>query len=870
MQYIQLQGQVAADLDLPLEGSYNLFIDTSDNSIKAKDSEGNLSGGGGISLVEISREAIGELVNDSGLTPGAFYKITGAASRSFYDNNEWSYSGMANEIQDGGSTIILQATTTKTLSTKGIGLFYVPNYEDPDNPTAPPDYNYLVWDSTSRLYFTSSFGKFDHDEQVHLYANGSSSLSNVRANIGGNCITLESPDDADFFTNQANYPMSIVGYDSNAWVGVDDYQVTASYVAGDKVIWGGRVWTNRSGSVGNSTGGWPMGQLQLNEADWTKVAFNETDYTLVADLIEYEFEWDNISYRKSKNNVEVTCTHKAWGDYWGYNTMKYFPWGHYQTQNISISNSYLDAFVNYPHDAWASEISFKDYGGFNAHYWGRSTEIYGISSDFGGHMVSLNLGYNTEINTITLGVGARLSDIYTYDNDNGTTALQNIVIGDSAAIDDDSDPIYMYYNSFMEDLILDTNSGITDINLYDGANIRNVKLSNDAYIVGIGLDDYAAFRQVELGISSYIEYMNMGVSACFKRVKLGIDSYINALGIGYNGYFKHIEMGDASHTNCIVVGNNSYFQYVNLGISSTINGINQTAGNSNFEYINVGIDSSIYNIELGIDCSFNHIKLGSDSNINNISIGGGNAYIRHIDIKNTSYFNYITMQDGSYIRRMDIGSDSEISYITLTGGTSISDFKLATTTGTGGFDILASSSLSNFELGQNAGFGGNDITASLSNITLSRGFNNLNNNKTFTGVSGSSLNADYSGNPSNLPYLDIDNRGVVLLDITGFPEETVNYRLNSGEYEGQEIKFVVRNSSGTVYPASTDVRVWCDDLQYPIQYTPTGYVQNSSFAPFAHYDPTFNSGEWVWRPMGKAIWTNGMWVTDAEYYYYYD
>jgi hypothetical protein len=317
---------------------------------------------------------------------------------------------------------------------------------------------------------------------------------------------------------------------------------------------------------------------------------------------------------------------------------------------------------------------------------------------------------------------------------------------------------------------------------------------------------------------------------------------------------------------CNIVGDYSYFQYVNIGIDSYINSINLSAGNSNFEYINVGVDSNISSIVLDPAASFNHITLGTDSSIENISIDAS-AYIRHIDIKNTSHFGYIELQNGAYIRRMDIGTDSEIGDIVLTGGTSISDFQLGVSSGFGSIDLLASSSLSNFDIGQGEGFGGNDITASLSNITLSRGFNNLNNNKTFTGVSGSSLNADYSGNPSNLPYLDIDNRGVVLLDITGFPTETVNYRLNSGEYEGQEIKFVVRNSSGTVYPASTDVRVWCDDLQYPIQYTPTGYVQNSSFAPFAHYDPTFNSGEWVWRPMGNAIWTNGMWVTDAEYYY---
>jgi len=869
MQYIQLQGQVAADLDLPLEGSYNLFIDTSDNSIKAKDSEGNLSGGGGLSLTELTRDEIDVLIASASLTPGAFYKITGVASASFYEANSISYTGYGNEIQDGGTTIILQAATDKTLSKKGIGLFYVPNYENPQVPTAAPDNNYLVWDSTSRLEFSSSFGVFDHDEYVNLYANGSSSYSYIRANIGNNSITLEAPGDEevpspDFFTNPANYPMSIVGDNTDAWAGIIDYYNTASYVAGDCVIWGGRVWQNLSGSVGYKTGGWPYSQLTLNDEDWTKVPFNETNYTIVADLIEYEFEWDNISYRKGANNVEVRCDGRLMLDEWGYNMIKYFPWGHYGTQNISISNSYLDAFVNYPHDAYASEIKFADYGGFNAHYWGRETEIYNISSDFGGHMVSLNLGYHTIINKITLGKNARISDIYTYDNENGWfTALYKITLSNGAAIDDNGDNIYMYNGSYMQRLILEDNANITDINLYKESGIEDSKLGTYSYINSIALNDYADFRQVELGNSSYIQNINTDVSACFKRVKLGIDSNISYISIGYNGYFKHVEMGDESSIYCNQIGDNSYFRYVNLGINSQIYLINQTAGSSNFEYINIGVDSSIYDIELGVAGSFNHITLGSDSSINNIDASGSvNAYVRHIDIKNSTLFGEISMEDGSYIRRMDIGTDSEVGGITLTGGTSISDFSILNDSGFGGFDILASSSLSNFEIGQDSGFCCSDITSSMNGVTISRGFNNFRNNQTFTGISGSAFTQQ-----SDLPYIDFSTKGVVVLDITDFPEDTVNYRLADGDYEGQEITFVIRNNSVPVLPAPTDVRIWADHLQYPIHMNEYGYVTYCSFVPFAHYDPTYDGGNWIWRTMGKAIWTNGAWVTDAELYY---
>jgi len=849
MQYIQLQGQVAAELDLPIEGGFNLFIDTSDNSIKAKDFEGNLTGGG-LSLIEVTRGEVGQLVLSSSLTPGTFYKITGVASASFYEANSISYTGYGNEIQDGGTTIILQAATDKTLSKKGIGLFYVPNYENPNVPTAPPDTNYLVWDSTSRLEFSSSFGVFDHEEYVNLYANGSSSYSNLRANIGNNSITLEAPGNEevpspDFFTNPANYPMSIVGDNTDAWAGISGPYEVASYNVGDCVIWGGRVWQNRSGSLGYTTGGWPFEQLTLNNDDWTKVPFNEISYTIVADIIEYEFEWDNISYRKGANNVEVRCDAKLMLDYWGYNTMKYFPWGHYGTQNISISNSYLDAFVNYPHDAYASEIKFADYGGFNAHYWGRETEIYNISSDFAGHMVSLNLGYHTIINKITLGKNARISDIYTYDNENGGyTALYKITLSTGTSIDDYENNIYMYNGSYMKRLILEDNANITDINLYKESHIEDSKLGINSYIASIALNDYADFRQVELGNSSYIEYINADVSACFKRVKLGIDSYINYIGIGVNGYFKHVEMGDESSIFCNLIGNNSFFRYVNLGIHSKIYSIDQSAGNSYFEYINTGIDSDIYNIDLGSYSYFENINTGVGSSIYNIS--------QEETFLADTTASYTIPSTSSYFQNTNIGINSNISSIWMGSNTSLNNFEVANEGGLGLLILSESVDLTLFKIGQDYGFGEMVFSSSLSNITIERGFSNLMNTAT------QSLDASVGGNGS--PLINFYNRNIITIDITG-ATTPYSYDLPDGDYEGQELTFVAKSDgSHSIFPY--DINIWTNKLV--VSGLDWGLENHSGsyygIRPFAKYDGT----NWNWKNATKVIWTGGVWVTDAE------
>ena len=128
MQYIQLQGQVAAELDTPLAGGFNLFVDASDNTIKVKDSQGNLAGGG-ISLIEITRAELLTAIGDEELVPGAFYKISGVATGS-----------PENFLQQGGTTIILQAINSSLISSKGFGLFWNPNYDTID-----------VWDNTFRL-----------------------------------------------------------------------------------------------------------------------------------------------------------------------------------------------------------------------------------------------------------------------------------------------------------------------------------------------------------------------------------------------------------------------------------------------------------------------------------------------------------------------------------------------------------------------------------------------------------------------------------------------------------------------------------------------------------------------------------------------
>ncbi len=95
MQYIQLQGQVAADLDSPINGAFNLFIDTADGTIKAKDSDGNLTSAGG-GMVETTYSEISASFVAGTLTAGTYYKITDF--KTCYDQPDYDYMGQSIQV----------------------------------------------------------------------------------------------------------------------------------------------------------------------------------------------------------------------------------------------------------------------------------------------------------------------------------------------------------------------------------------------------------------------------------------------------------------------------------------------------------------------------------------------------------------------------------------------------------------------------------------------------------------------------------------------------------------------------------------------------------------------------------------------------
>jgi hypothetical protein len=118
MQYIQLQGQDPEEINIPAEGSFNLFFDSVNNSIVVKDHNGNVINSGG-GITEVSYEELYTLGDTGSFVPGKFYLITDY--RTCYDQPNWDSQGnpivVGNyKVADVEEPLIVLATSIDTLS----------------------------------------------------------------------------------------------------------------------------------------------------------------------------------------------------------------------------------------------------------------------------------------------------------------------------------------------------------------------------------------------------------------------------------------------------------------------------------------------------------------------------------------------------------------------------------------------------------------------------------------------------------------------------------------------------------------------------------------------------------------------------------
>ena len=630
MQYIQLQGQVAAELELPLNGSYNLFIDTTDNTIKAKDSDGTITGGGN-SLTELTKTQLDASIASGSLIPGTFYKITNVATGS-----------SDNTIQEGGTTIILQASTTSSLNPKGVGLFWNPKYYNPQTDLG----EYEVWNPTFEFELDRYYNdvSFDMEEQLNLDAPCNITL---RPNILDNTAIAVLTDNSQapfFLDTQENYSILFNGDNTGITGSLTNLlNGPTSFTVGSKVIWGGRVWTNLNGNLGDS-----IGYFELDNTEWQVVSYNSTDYNLVADIIEYDYTNNNICYRKDvTNNIEVFSN---WWEMDGNtNYIKGFPWGHPTIHNVSLENTYSDNLINFPNYNEIDGMYMKSNSRFGANYWGKYNRFYDIVGETDSRISNLSLGKWTTFKRIKMGINSNIGGydpLYVVGNDGNT--ITDITMG----INSNIYGLDMYQYSYLDNIIMGDNSEIYNMNMHYDTRIQNIDMGLDTSLNSISFGNGSYLNNTNLDASSYISSLNLDVNAEMYNISLGRNSYIEYSSLGTNCSIYDISMGIDSYMNCNTLRNDG-------GNSSTLNNIS------------LGDNSSVYSVQLYGSTYMQNINALNSCGFGNLTITGSNSYISNFQLDQGSGFGSFTID----------GSQSSVG---------LNLFKIGQDNGFGGSDVTSS------------------------------------------------------------------------------------------------------------------------------------------------------------------------------------
>lgn len=169
MQYIQLQSQDPNSLNTPLVGSFNIFVDQTDNNLKVRNSDGEVYGGD--NYKELTYSGLVNTITTSGLSVGSFYLITNF--RTCYDQPDFNYVGNSittgNYKQSAVQPIIVFATSVSTISSEA----YQPTYP---NDKIKYDWTYSVTETTNGVAYgriTERIDEFnnrtDYDHRTILF-----------------------------------------------------------------------------------------------------------------------------------------------------------------------------------------------------------------------------------------------------------------------------------------------------------------------------------------------------------------------------------------------------------------------------------------------------------------------------------------------------------------------------------------------------------------------------------------------------------------------------------------------------------------------------------------------------------------------------
>lgn len=514
----------------------------------------NSGGGGGSQSIRLTRTEILALQASSSFIIGANYTITDA------DVNLY-----------GGTEITLTAITSNELSLQGSGKFYCPKYDVSAESTG-----YEIWTKQMEGTFSNIVGTFTQGETV-------------TSNDGSTAIYL-----AEGFLEWISGSWNLATSISGATATADVLGFLAPGYEVDQIVhWGGKSWISISGRTGSSIDKYTL------DSEWQEIPFNETDYNVYIDEIQYDFDNDMIIYRKDRYNNVVSGSNQVFVEFehpdgFGYgNPIKDFQWGCAQDnfntddyfrigiQGNEVIDSYFETLNTRGKYIWfnklsqfsyiknttlnnSSSISNTTFSGIsfteNITFSNSSIEHNTLSN--GSNIKSTTLSNNSYINYNTL------SNSYIQNNNLSFSSISKTILSNYSYIDNNtlSGNSNVYNNtlsngSYIQNNTLSGGSSIQNNTLINGSSIRVNTLNSNNNITSNTLSNESNIQNNSL--SSYGDIVSNTLSNSFINSNtLSNSSHINSNTLSNGGIFLNIlSNNNYINTNAL---NNSYFRFSNF------------------------------------------------------------------------------------------------------------------------------------------------------------------------------------------------------------------------------------------------------------------------------------------------------------------